>query len=157
MRASEAANEAAQLIERYKVFDLWPCSQQELLIYGLSDHQTFQTQNISNSTSKSEVVFEAAKDKIMKKPTNMVTPDVAQMTPFKPTFNWFPGEHRVPGGVFPLPPLAADLCTKLPPPRCFEGPYVILDTLVKALTNANLTKLASVNNGDSAGEYYFYT
>ena len=32
------ANQAAQLIERYKVFDLWPCSKEELIIHGLSEH-----------------------------------------------------------------------------------------------------------------------
>ena len=31
------ANQAAQLIERYKVFDLWPCSKEELIIHGLSE------------------------------------------------------------------------------------------------------------------------
>jgi len=35
--------------------------------------------------------------------------------------NWRPGEFMVPGGAFPLPPSAAELCTILPPPTSFKG------------------------------------
>ena len=31
----------------------------------------------------------------------------------------------VPGGVFPMPPTAAELNQKLPPPYCFKGNYKI--------------------------------
>ena len=55
-----------------------------------------------------------------------------------------------------MPPLSAELCTKLPPPSCFEGPYVILDQLVKAITNADLVpKVVSIKvekNGDVNGK-----
>ena len=85
----------------------------------------------------------------VKKPglTVMVSPDTNQMTPFKPTYHWHPGQHRIPGGVFPMPPAASDLCTKLPPPKCFEGPYVMLDHVMKALANANLSAILD-NNGE---------
>ena len=94
----------------------------------------------------------ATSEKMLKKPQVFASPDTAQMTPFKPSFNWFPGEHRVPGGTFPLPPLSAELCTKLPPPSCFEGPYVILDQLVKAITSADLVPKVVTNNGDVNGK-----
>ena len=87
--------------------------------------------------------------KAFKKPISFSTPDTSQMTPFKPTFNWYPGQHRIPGGVFPLPPLAAELCSKLPPPRCFEGPYVILDNLLRTLSNVNLESPVH-DNGNAA-------
>lgn len=57
-------------------------------------------------------------------------PDYAQMIPYKPKTNPLPGEHPVPGGSFPMPPAAAHLCTLLPPPTCFRGPFVHLDTLM---------------------------
>jgi len=151
------ANEAAQLIERYKVFDLWPCGKEERLIYGLaeSDPQAAFIKAGSNAKeSKSHLLSHHQSGtteggKAFKKPISFSTPDVSQMTPFKPTFNWYPGQHRIPGGVFPLPPLAAELCSKLPPPRCFEGPYVILDNLLRTLSNVNLESPVH-DNGNAA-------
>ena len=52
---------------------------------------------------------------------------------FQPTYKWIPGEHRIPGGIFPIPPLAADLVSRLPPPKCFDGPFVILDMLLRTI------------------------
>ena len=40
------ANQAAQLIERYKVLDLWPCSKEELIIYGLSDQSPVEKSSV---------------------------------------------------------------------------------------------------------------
>ena len=51
------------------------------------------------------------------------------MVPFKPKVVWKPGEHIVPGGSFPLPPAAQDLCQVLPPPSSFTGPFVVIDKL----------------------------
>ena len=48
-----------------------------------------------------------------------------------------------------MPPLAAELCSKLPPPRCFEGPYVILDNLLRTLSNVNL-EFPVHDNGNAA-------
>ena len=76
----------------------------------------------------------------------LAAPDIAQMTPFKPTFNWIPGQHRIPGGIFPIPPLAAELLTKLPPPDCFNGPYVILDQLLRTMSNINLNPAILLGN-----------
>ena len=138
------ANQAAQLIERYKVFDLWPCSKEELIIYGLSDQSPVEKgSNVGQVNTEGPNGQHANRsmtpmEKVKKPLPTLAAPDIAQMTPFKPTFNWFPGEHRVPGGIFPMPPLAADLCTKLPPPDCFNGPYVILDQLLRTVATANL-------------------
>ena len=49
--------------------------------------------------------------------------------PFKPKVNWRPGEFMLPGGGFPLPPTAQELCQILPPPNCFHGPHVVVEKL----------------------------
>jgi len=81
-------------------------------------------------------------------------PDTSQMVPFKPKFKWFAGEHRLPGGGFPIPQAAAELCQKLPPPQCFQGPFVIVDRLVESFMSMQLANEFIVprfhNNGHSA-------
>ncbi|XP_049570178.1 cleavage stimulation factor subunit 3 isoform X4 [Orcinus orca] len=42
-----------------------------------------------------------------------------------------PGLHPVPGGVFPVPPAAVVLMKLLPPPICFQGPFVQVDELME--------------------------
>jgi len=138
------ANQAAQLIERYKVFDLWPCSKEELIIHGLSELAPVEKSsggqiNIEGSNGQQNSRSSTSMEKVKKALPTLAAPDIAQMTPFKPSFNWRPGQHRIPGGVFPMPPLAADLCTKLPPPDCFNGPYVILDQLLRTLQSCTLS------------------
>jgi hypothetical protein len=49
---------------------------------------------------------------------------------FQPKVKWIPGEHKVPGGGFPMPPVASELCQILPPPASFNGPFVIVDKLM---------------------------
>jgi hypothetical protein len=51
---------------------------------------------------------------------------------------WIPGEHKVPGGGFPLPPLSAELCQILPPPTSFNGPFVIVDRLIEIFNKMDL-------------------
>lgn len=91
-------------------------------------------------------------------------PDLSQMIPYKPKVNALPGEHPVPGislfacplnitdksyiiniyycyiigGSFPLPPAAAQLCTMLPPPGCFRGPFVAVDLLMDVFSRIQL-------------------
>lgn len=65
-------------------------------------------------------------------------PDTAQMIPYKPKANPLPGEHPVPGGSFPQPPAAAHLCTLLPPPSCFCGPFVNVDLLIDVFSRIHL-------------------
>lgn len=42
------------------------------------------------------------------------------------------------GGSFPLPPAAAQLCTMLPPPGCFRGPFVAVDLLMDVFNRIQL-------------------
>lgn len=42
------------------------------------------------------------------------------------------------GGSFPLPPAAAQLCTMLPPPGCFRGPFVAVDLLMDVFSRIQL-------------------
>jgi len=89
-------------------------------------------------------------------------PDFSQMTPFKPKLQWTPGEHIAPGkttrtfiiafnsqdhkinciagGCFPLPPAASQLCSMLPPPHCFHGPFVIVDPVMELIKHLNITE-----------------
>ena len=67
---------------------------------------------------------------------------------FQPKINWHPGEHIMPGGGIPLPPAAAELCQILPPPFCFEGPFVIVERLVEVF---NKVQLADDFQGEEKG------
>uniref|UniRef100_A0A183EBM5 Suf domain-containing protein n=1 Tax=Gongylonema pulchrum TaxID=637853 RepID=A0A183EBM5_9BILA len=61
-------------------------------------------------------------------------PDTDQMIPFKPKLNTAASYHPVPGGVFPPPAAVAQLMQMLPPPWCFNGPFVSVDLLMESLT-----------------------
>ncbi|VDM28094.1 unnamed protein product [Toxocara canis] len=61
-------------------------------------------------------------------------PDTDQMIPFKPKLNTTASFHPVPGGIFPPPPAAAQLMQTLPPPWCFNGPFVSVDLLIESLS-----------------------
>jgi cleavage stimulation factor subunit 3 len=55
------------------------------------------------------------------------------------------------GGSFPHPPVAAQLCTLLPPPACFRGPFVNVDLLMDIFTRIHLPDTVpqpSENGGD---------
>jgi len=65
-------------------------------------------------------------------------PDTSQMVPFKPKVNWRPGEFMLPGGGFPLPPSAQELCQILPPPNCFHGPHVVVEKLCEVFLSLRL-------------------
>lgn len=42
------------------------------------------------------------------------------------------------GGTFPMPPNAAQLCTTLPPPSSFGGPFVAVDQLIDIFNKIQL-------------------
>jgi cleavage stimulation factor subunit 3 len=135
------------LIERYKVFDLWPCGKEELKSYGFEE----ATAKISNSrTAQESQELRIASLGKTKKRATIATPDISQMTPFKPTVRYHPGEHRVPGGVFPMPPLLGDFCNRLPPPGCFDGPFVKIDSLLSAM---NLLPSSLHENADNKNNH----
>ena len=140
----------ARMIDRYRFKDLLPCSRDELSSMGY-EYSTLQetknkmvaananggstgtttnpsnNENITNGTSKTML-----EDKILSRP------DTSQMVPFKPKFKWIVGEHRLPGGGFPLPPAAEVLCQSIPPPDSFQGPFVIVDRLMESFINMRL-------------------
>ena len=70
------------------------------------------------------------KDEVDRKP-EYPKPDTQQMIPFQPRHLAPPGLHPVPGGVFPVPPAAVVLMKLLPPPICFQGPFVQVDELME--------------------------
>nr|CAG4643048.1 EOG090X026K [Ilyocryptus agilis] len=63
-----------------------------------------------------------------------------RMVPFKPKMQWTPGEHIAPGGCFPLPPAAAQLCGMLPPPNCFHGPFVMVDPVMELIKHLAISE-----------------
>ena len=65
-------------------------------------------------------------------------PDTSQMFPFKPKALAPPGSHPVPGGVFPVPLAAARLMQMLPPPTCFNGPFVDVERFVELFKTCQL-------------------
>lgn len=68
----------------------------------------------------------------------LARPDFSQMIPYKPKANAYPGEHPLPGGTFPQPPALATLCSILPPPNCFRGPFVAIDQLIDVFNRIQL-------------------
>lgn len=65
-------------------------------------------------------------------------PDFSQMIPYKPKASPFPYEHPLAGGTFPQPPALASLCSILPPPVCFRGPFVSVDALIDIFNRIQL-------------------
>ena len=112
--------ETAQLIDRYKFLDLFPCTQPELKSVGYHE--------ISAITQGAKVVHQNQEEEDTAKV--LPRPDFSQMIPFKPKVNAHAGEHPMGGGIFPQPQALAALCAILPPPVCFRGPFVSVDKLV---------------------------
>lgn len=122
--------ETAQLVDRYKFLDLYPCTPGELKAIGYNEVAS----TASRAFHPLAVCSALDEDEAAKVPR----PDVSQMIPYKPKANTIPGDHPVPGGVFPIPPAAAQLCTLLPPPGCFRGPFVAVDLLMEVFNKIQL-------------------
>ncbi|XP_023026609.1 cleavage stimulation factor subunit su(f) [Leptinotarsa decemlineata] len=121
--------ETAQLVDRYRFLDLFPCTAQELKSIGYTE-----VLNITGAGRNH--VLQSIIESETEAP--LPVPDYSQMIPYKPKSNPLPGEHPVPGGTFPLPPTAAHLCTLLPPPNCFRGPFVHIDILMDIFSRIHL-------------------
>lgn len=117
--------ETAQLVDRYKFLDLYPCGTVELKSIGYSEATGL-------FTSKKDLIEEV---QVVK---SLPRPDFTQMIPFKPKANAYPGEHQVPGGYFPQPAELGYLCSILPPPNCFMGPFVAIDKLIDVFERIQL-------------------
>ncbi|XP_011167084.2 protein suppressor of forked [Solenopsis invicta] len=132
--------ETAQLVDRYKFLDLYPCTAMELRSIGYMD--------VSSVARNSIGVVPRVPD-----PEEAIAalprPDLSQMIPYKPKVNPLPGEHPVSGGSFPLPPAAAQLCTILPPPGCFRGPFVAVDLLMDVFSRIQLPDHAPLPVADN--------
>ncbi|XP_063217787.1 protein suppressor of forked [Bacillus rossius redtenbacheri] len=132
--------ETAQLVDRYKFLDLYPCSATELKSIGYNEVAKTSIKFHSLSTA----VLDTGEDSV-----NVPKPDVTMMIPFKPKSHTVPGDHPVPGGVFPQPPAVAQLCTLLPPPDCFQGPFVSVDMLMDVFNKIQLPETPLLPTGEN--------
>lgn len=134
----------AQVIDRYRFMSLLPLSDSELRSIGYQDSYKRERNSVAiNPGNKPNKMAGKLNGALLLDPDNLAKPDFSQMVPFKPKVNWRPGEFMVPGGAFPLPPSAAELCTLLPPPHCFKGPYVMVDKLCDIFDKIRLPDTAS--------------
>ncbi|XP_055693756.1 protein suppressor of forked isoform X2 [Lutzomyia longipalpis] len=118
--------ETAQLVDRYKFLDLYPCSSVELRSIGYSDTKGILTSKATTTTDATENI------------NQLPRLDLSQMIPYKPKPNAFPGEHPLGGGTFPQPPALAALCAQLPPPVSFQGPFVSVEHLIDIFNRIQL-------------------
>ncbi|XP_071875267.1 protein suppressor of forked-like [Bombus fervidus] len=132
--------ETAQLADRYKFLDLYPCTPTELQSSGYME---------VSSVERSTVGALPRIPDPQKAIASLPRPDISQMIPYKPKVNPLPGKHPVPGGSFPLPPAAAQLCTMLPPPTCFRGPFVAVDLLMDVFNRIQLPDHAPLPVADN--------
>lgn len=123
--------ETAQLVDRYKFLDLYPCSPSELKSIGYSE--TRGMLSVTGVKPPPAPVPEQPEQ-----PQQLARPDFSQMIPYKPKPNAFPGEHPVPGGTFPQPAALAALCAILPPPVSFQGPFVSVDKIIEVFNRIQL-------------------
>jgi len=137
--------QTAQVIDRYRFMSLLPLSETELRSIGYQDSYKRELSTLAENTGNKSTKAAKLNGAQLVDPDSVARPDFSQMVPFKPKVNWRPGEFMVPGGEFPLPPSAAELCTVLPPPHCFKGPYVIVDKLCEIFDKIRLPDTATLN------------
>ncbi|CAG9576921.1 unnamed protein product [Danaus chrysippus] len=134
--------ETAQLVDRYKFLDLYPCTIAELKSIGYTEVASMSNKSwalggpLAGISPELAAVILGQKDNDPNK--DIARPDTSQMIPYKPKSNPLPGEHPIPGGSFPLPPAAASLCTAMPPPSSYRGPFVAVDMLIALFNRITL-------------------
>ncbi|VBB26497.1 unnamed protein product [Acanthocheilonema viteae] len=156
------------LIDRYKFLDLVPCTNDQLRLMGYSKKlgqgssligrasvsgtvsllpNGAQTngQNVMRQTAAGSGPSVVMGGGVSLEISGYPRPDTDQMIPFKPKLNTNTSYHPVPGGIFPPPTAAAQLMQMLPPPWCFNGPFVSVDLLMESLTKFNQTGPPSVD------------
>ncbi|XP_031756596.1 cleavage stimulation factor subunit 3 [Xenopus tropicalis] len=129
--------ETALLVDRYKFMDLYPCSTSELKALGYKDVSRAKLAALIPDPVIAPSIAPSLKDDVDRKP-EYPKPDTSQMIPFQPRHLAPPGLHPVPGGVFPVPPAAVILMKLLPPPICFQGPFVQVDEIMEILRRCKL-------------------
>ncbi|CAG9536291.1 unnamed protein product [Cercopithifilaria johnstoni] len=148
------------LIDRYKFLDLVPCTSDQLRLMGyskklgqgssligrssvsgtvslLSNGAQTNGQNVVRQTPAGGGPSVVMGGGVSLEISGYPRPDTDQMIPFKPKLNTNTSYHPIPGGVFPPPAAAAQLMQMLPPPWCFNGPFVSIDLLMESLTKFN--------------------
>ncbi|MFH4974280.1 hypothetical protein AB6A40_000989 [Gnathostoma spinigerum] len=159
------------LIDRYKFLNLVPCTADQLKLMGYSKNLRRGTSLAGRASSSSPgtatlVLHNTANGQSGSRPvvpggaqgpsvvmgggvslevSGYPRPDTDQMIPFKPKINTTASFHPVPGGVFPPPPAAAQLMQMLPPPWCFDGPFVSIDLIMESLSKLNTSGPPSVD------------
>uniref|UniRef100_A0A8L7T3U5 Suppressor of forked protein, putative n=2 Tax=Onchocercidae TaxID=6296 RepID=A0A8L7T3U5_BRUMA len=173
-RRREALNEqygemqTLLLIDRYKFLDLVPCTSDQLRLMGyskklgqgssligrasvsgtaslLSNGAQTNGQNVVRPTAGVGGPSVVMGGGVSLEISGYPRPDTDQMIPFKPKLNTNGSYHPVPGGVFPPPTAAAQLMQMLPPPWCFNGPFVSVDLLMESLTKFSQSGPPSVD------------
>jgi cleavage stimulation factor subunit 3 len=127
--------ETAQLVDRYKFLDLYPCTPAELMSISYSE--------VASTAVKPFHLLSSTIIHPEDKSSNMPRPDFTQMIPFKPK------TRTIPGYVFPHPPAVAQLCELLPPPGCFQGPFVAVDMLMDVFRKIQLPETAPSRIADN--------
>ncbi|XP_039154187.1 protein suppressor of forked-like [Drosophila simulans] len=138
--------ETAQLVDRYKFLDLYPCTSTELKSIGYAENVGIILNKVGGG-GQSQNTGEVETDSEATPP--LPRPDFSQMIPFKPRPCAHPGAHPLAGGVFPQPPALAALCATLPPPNSFRGPFVSVELLFDIFMRLNLPDSAPQPNGDN--------
>ncbi|EDW00078.1 GH12049 [Drosophila grimshawi] len=141
--------ETAQLVDRYKFLDMYPCTSTELKSIGYAENvgiilnKTIGVGSGANSHNSGDADGDGEATQPLPRP------DFSQMIPFKPRSCAHPGAHPLAGGVFPQPPALAALCAALPPPNSFRGPFVSVELLFDIFMRLNLPESAPQPNGDN--------
>lgn len=150
--------EAALLVDRYRYSDLFPCGPAELKALGYKDMlRSKYTPALSMAAPQStaEQTKTEEEEATAEKKTEFPRPALDQMLPFKPQAFAPAGSHPVQGGVFPIPLAAGQVLTKLPPPICFQGPFVKVDELMRLIAECHIPEIVReepVQNGNNAND-----
>ncbi|EDW82265.1 uncharacterized protein Dwil_GK25707 [Drosophila willistoni] len=146
--------ETAQLVDRYKFLDLYPCTSSELKSIGYAENVGIILNKVGGGAVAATGAANAAQNNGEAEPDSeaapqLPRPDFSQMIPYKPRPCAHPGAHPLAGGVFPQPPALAALCSALPPPNSFRGPFVSVELLFDIFMRLNLPDSAPQPNGDN--------
>ena len=89
----------AQIVNCYKIQNWQVPKIQNCQNWNAILYSTGQI-NIEGSNGQQNSRSSTSMEKVKKALPTLAAPDIAQMTPFKPSFNWRPGQHRIPGKEF---------------------------------------------------------
>uniref|UniRef100_A0A5S6R570 Suf domain-containing protein n=1 Tax=Trichuris muris TaxID=70415 RepID=A0A5S6R570_TRIMR len=118
----------ALLVDRYRFMDLMPAPEDDLRMLGYPELISMSRSYELNANKNDKLGSSA-----------IVQPDLSHMIPFKPRRICRGFFHPVPGGDFPPPPSTTRILSMIPPPRCFDGPFVKVDELLSKLRDFDLS------------------